>query len=61
MVPNTNKNEIAARDWALKLGALQMLAHLISTLIPEVGDTILILQGRYFKMSFTVCLCVYGA
>lgn len=66
MVHITNKNEIAARNWVkyntagIIFGTLQILAHLIPTLILEVGN-ILILQGSYFKMSFIILFCIYGA
>lgn len=68
MVHITNKNEIAAHNWVtyntagVTLGTLQILAHLIpTTLILEVGNSILILQGSYFKMSFIILFCIYGA
>lgn len=42
------------------LGTLQIVTHLIPKLILEVGNS-LILQGRYFKTPFIICLWVYEA
>lgn len=36
-------------------GALPTVAPLLPTLSPEVGNAVLMLQGRYFKMSFIIC------
>ena len=52
MVHDNNRSETAACTWAEynMLDALQILTLLILKLILEVGNIVLTLQGRYFKI-----------